>query len=92
MIARDDLVDHGDPDRRQIDTSFVQPDKEAIDRSATAFDRGIGPSTLAGHARRKGRNLVRMRVTAGRPGFFEPAQKAQPALSVAEESSTCARS
>ena len=54
VIARDDLVDHGDLDRRQIDTSLVQPDEEAIDRSAApsivASDHPRSPDVRAAKA------------------------------------------
>ena len=90
VIARGDLIDHGDPDRREVDTSLVQPEEEAIDRSATAFNRGIGPSALAGHPCRKIRDHARMGV-ARSLGYLKPAQKAQPSFRMVEESSTRAR-
>jgi hypothetical protein len=87
----DDLIDHGDFDRGKIDTCLVEPEEEAIDRSATALDRGITPSALVRHVRREGCDLVYVGVTCGF-WWIMPAQKAQPSLSTVEEPSTRSRS
>ena len=90
MIARDRLVDVGDPDRSQDNTPFAQPVKEPIDRMAATTHRVLGPSALVAHLGREDGDLASMGVLR-RVGFLEQVQEAQPSHCVADESLACIR-